>query len=310
MAGVTITTRIPVAGRRDWLSDTYHEFEYFTQQPTASLSDMFFGFLEESEGLPQSVSSEEECRKIENLVEDEEKENIGNVDENKSFWENQHQLLQDTICRTTSLESRIRSATKEALIEIQTENSVCACGRPLASGCRDCLMGEVSGRLRNAGYNSAICKSKWRSSPDIPSGEHTFLDVIENTSSKKGEVRVIIELNFRAEFEMARASEDYNRLVRRLPEVFVGKVERLSSLIKILCSAAKKCMKQRKMHMGPWRKQKYMQAKWLSACKRTTSTPLLSMGYSSPLPKPRASMLTEDLLEKLSNVHSTAVEVL
>ena len=94
MAGVTITTRIPVAGRRDWLSDTYHEFEYFTQQPTASLSDMVFGFLEESEGLPQSVSSEEECRKIENLVEDEEKENIGNVDESKSFWENQHQLLQ------------------------------------------------------------------------------------------------------------------------------------------------------------------------------------------------------------------------
>ena len=140
-------------------------------------------------------------------------------------------------------------------------------------------------------------------------GEHTFLDVIDNSGSKKGEVRVIIELNFRAEFEMARASEDYNRLVQRLPEVYVGKVERLSTLIKILCSAAKKCMKEKKMHMGPWRKQKYMQAKWLSPCKRTTSTPNLSMGYSNPLPKPRASMLTVDLLEKLPNVRCTAVEV-
>lgn len=140
-------------------------------------------------------------------------------------------------------------------------------------------------------------------------GEHTFLDVIENSGSKKGEVRVIIELNFRAEFEMARASEEYNRLVQRLPEVFVGKVERLSTLIKILCSAAKKCMKEKKMHMGPWRKQKYMQAKWLSPCKRITSTPNLSMEYSNPLPKPRASMLTVDLLEKLPNVHCTAVEV-
>ena len=64
-------------------------------------------------------------------------------------------------------------------------------------------------------------------------GEHNFLDVIDST--KKGEVRVIVELNFRGEFEMARGSEDYNRLVRRLPEVFVGKVERLSNLIKILC---------------------------------------------------------------------------
>lgn len=141
-------------------------------------------------------------------------------------------------------------------------------------------------------------------------GEHSFLDVIEKCSSKKGEVRIMIELNFRAEFEMARASEDYNQLVRRLPEVFVGKVERLSSVIKILCSAAKKCMKEKKMHMGPWRKQRYMQAKWLGACERTTSTSLLPMGFSGRLPKPKASMLTVDLLEKLPNVHCTAVEVL
>ena len=48
------------------------------------------------------------------------------------------------------------------------------------------------------------------------------MDVIDST--KKGKVRVIVELNFRGEFEMARGSEDYNRLVRRLPEVFVAKV--------------------------------------------------------------------------------------
>ncbi|KAM3700321.1 hypothetical protein ACJW31_05G089800 [Castanea mollissima] len=305
-----MATRIP-ENRRDWMCGTYcHEFEYFPTQAAASFSDMVFGFLEDGEGLPESVSSEEGCGEIENFDdEDEEKDNIGNVEEDKSYWENQHQILQDTLRRTTSLESRIRSTTKEALKEIQSANTVCACGRPLASSCWNCLMGEVSGRLQNAGYNSAICKSKWRSSPDIPSGEHTLLDVIENSGSKKGEVRVIIELNFRAEFEMARASEEYNRLVQRLPEVFVGKVERLSTLIKILCSAAKKCMKEKKMHMGPWRKQKYMQAKWLSPCKRTTSTPNLSMGYSNPLPKPRASMLTVDLLEKLPNVHCTAVEV-
>lgn len=142
-------------------------------------------------------------------------------------------------------------------------------------------------------------------------GEHTFLDVVDNSSSKKGEVRVIVELNFRAEFEMARASEEYNRLVNRLPEIFVGKVERLQNLIKILCSAAKKCMKEKKMHMGPWRKQKYMQAKWLGACKRTTLTPPLSMGQSDRLrPRPKASMLTVDLLgDMMPNMHCTAVAV-
>ncbi|TKY71708.1 hypothetical protein E2542_SST00440 [Spatholobus suberectus] len=144
-------------------------------------------------------------------------------------------------------------------------------------------------------------------------GDHNFLDVIDNT--KKVEVRVIVELNFRGEFEMARGSEDYNRLVRRLPEVFVGKVERLSNLIKILCMAAKRCMKEKKMHMGPWRKHRYMQAKWLGPCERNTSTTSLSMGYSEKMPmpvskpRPRASMLTVDLLEKLPNMHCTAVEV-
>ena len=77
---------------------------------------------------------------------------------------------------------------------------------------------------------------------------------------------MIIELNFRAEFEMARASEEYNGLVSKLPEVYVGKIERLSNIIKVLCMGAKKCMKENKMHMGPWRKHKYMQAKWLGSC--------------------------------------------
>jgi len=34
-------------------------------------------------------------------------------------------------------------------------------------------MREVSGRLQKAGYNSAVCKTKWRSSPDIPSGKYS-----------------------------------------------------------------------------------------------------------------------------------------
>ncbi|XWS15746.1 hypothetical protein CRYUN_Cryun34aG0028500 [Craigia yunnanensis] len=285
------------------------------EKPDSNLSDMEFEFLEDGDqGFPGS-SNADEFRRNEMVDgggelgdDDEEKENDGSsVENNKSFWENQHQVLQATLCRTSSLESKIRNATKEALKDIQIAETVCACGKSMAGSCRNCVMREVSSRLQIAGFNSAICRTKWRSSPDIPSGEHTFLDVMEN--SRKGDVRVIIELNFRAEFEMARASEDYNCLVQRLPEVFVGKVERLNNVIKTLCLAAKKCMKEKKMHMGPWRKHKYMQAKWLKSCERNTSTQSLSVGYSGRLSKPKASMLTVDLLEKLSNVRCTAVEV-
>ncbi|KAI3456257.1 hypothetical protein Pfo_012920 [Paulownia fortunei] len=280
----------------------------FSVEPAINLSDdTVFQFLsEECEGS-SPVSSIDDHEDDEEKENQNENENTGAGDDN--FWETQHQLLQSTICRTTSLESRIRNITKEALKEAQQSGNVCACGRPADNGCRKCLMEEVCRRLQNAGFNSAICKSKWRSSPDIPSGEHTFMDVVDNSNSKKGEVRVIIELNFRAEFEMARANEEYNKLINRLPEIFVGKIERLLGLLKILCAAAKKCMKEKKMHMGPWRKHRYMQAKWLRTCERLASSQPLSSGYLGRPARPRMSMLTVDLMENFSNLHRPAVEV-
>lgn len=274
-----------------------------------NISDTIFGFLndESSQNIPLNFCGENEDDVDDE--EEEEKEESENVKDNR-FWEIQHQLLQDVLYRTTCLESEIRSITKETIKEKNT--IICSCQR---TGCKTCLMKEVSRRLQIAGFNSAICNSKWKHSHDIPSGEHTFIDVIDSSNPKKGEVRVIIELNFRAEFEMARACEEYNRLVKILPEVFIGKIARLLSLIKILCGAAKKCMKDKKMHIGPWRKQKYMQAKWLKTRERVEAAKLTYSSkldeYSSrPPPRPRASMLTVDLLENVPNLHLiTAVEV-
>ncbi|CAI0407476.1 unnamed protein product [Linum tenue] len=284
----------------------------------SDVDDPLFGFLDGGNYNNSSYEgSSPESGYRENHDEDEATTDPAEDEEEiRRFWENQHQLLQATLCRTSSLETGIRNLTKEAVKEIEMAGTICCCGgRVMVGGCRSCLMAEIAGRLRNAGYNSGICRTKWRSSPDIPSGEHTFLDVIDTTSSKIGEVRVIIELNFRAEFEMAKASDEYGRLVRRLPEIFVGKIERLASVIKILCTAAKKCLSEKKMHMGPWRKHRYMQAKWLGTC-RDRKTPSSSgsdfaaaagcMGRR----KARSSMLTVDLLDMLPNMHCTAVGVM
>ncbi|KAK6241699.1 Protein of unknown function PDDEXK-like - like 7 [Theobroma cacao] len=266
----------------------------------ASFADMMFGFLDGNN------ESEENFLDLDEDANDD--KDLSQVEQNKIFWEAQEQLLQATLYRTTSLESRIRQATKEALRELDVMGVQCACRRPVAGGCRNCLQRELSICLQNVGFNCYICRSKWRSSTEIPSGEHTYLEVLDKSNPKKGEVRVVIELNFRAEFEMARANEDYNKLIARLPELLVGKAERLKALIKILCTAAKKCMKEKKMHLAPWRKHKYMQAKWLGTFERTTPAPL-PVGYSDRPQKPKASMLTFDLLENLPALHCTAVEV-
>ncbi|KAH1091125.1 hypothetical protein J1N35_018382 [Gossypium stocksii] len=314
MAG--ITARISWNHRN--LTYGYQEFK-FPDQPDSSSSDMEFGFLEDGDDgffFESRNGSADEVRGNEMAGlgfgiddEDERKGNDGvGVENAASYWESQHQLLEATLRRTSSLESRIRNAAKEALDDVRRPGNVCGCGKSMAESCRVCVMREVCCRLQNAGFNTAVCRSKWRSSAHIPSGEHTFLDVIE--VSRKGEVRVIIELNLRAEFEIARASDDYNRLVQKLPQIYVGKVERLNNVIKILCLAAKKCMKEKKMHMGPWREHSYMQAKWLRFCERNTSTETLPapVGCSVRSSKPRASLLTVDLLgTTLSNVRCAAV---
>jgi uncharacterized protein (TIGR01615 family) len=131
--------------------------------------------------------------------------------------------------------------------------------------------------------------------------------VVESRSGKRNPTRIVIELNFQGEFEMARPSQQYKTLVDTLPELFVGKSERLRNIVQIMCAAAKKSMRDNNMHMGPWRKQKYMQSKWLSTPERITpglfvqNTPVI-VAPERQHRKQIESMLTFDL-------HRTAVKV-
>ncbi|OIW06014.1 hypothetical protein TanjilG_11701 [Lupinus angustifolius] len=275
-----------------------------------SFADTVFGFWDEfqvqSENSSNSSSFDEDYN--------DEEESFCSDEKNKAFWEEQDQLLQGTLCRTSSSETKVRHATKEALREFNMSERACICWRPEAAAaktktCRDCLQRELRDRLLKLGFNCFICKSKWTSSPGITSGEHTYLEVVDKSNTKRGEVKVVIELSLRGEFEMARANEEYNQLLRKLPEVFIGKSERLKVLVKIMCSAAKKCMKDKKMHLAPWRKQKYMLAKWVGTYDRSIMEPLPRV-YNAKPQKPKTSMLTFDLLENISGLHcNNAVEV-
>ncbi|KAJ4890922.1 hypothetical protein Rs2_30670 [Raphanus sativus] len=261
----------------------------------ASSDDVLFGFLDEGNQSPEDFNLNGGLD-IENVDDN----SNCNSEENKVFWQEQEQLLQGTLYRTSSIETKIRQATKEALKQVTSKGLHCVCQRPVAGGCRSCLRGEISRHLRDvAGYDCVIFKSKWRSSQDIPAGEHEYIEIVDRSDSKKGEMRVVVELSFRAEFEIAKGGEEYKRLISRLPEVYVGKTDRLRSLIKILCIAGKKCLGDNKMHMGPWRKHKYMQAKWLGTCERSNSLEAAVSETTEPdnwVPraKPRVSMLNYD----------------
>ncbi|CAO1945965.1 unnamed protein product [Urochloa humidicola] len=270
-----------------------------------SLSNMVLGFFEDFE---------RDQRRPEN-DDDDESSGGGESAESKAFWQTQRSQLHEALSKTSSAESKIRSDTEAAITSMRAAAAAgvsCSCtGRPAAGGeCRRCLLRHVAERLRDAGYNSALCTSKWTRSPDIPSGEHSYVDVVVQTRSGKA-VRVVVELSFRAEFEVARAGAEYRALVAALPEVFVGRADRLRGVVKAMCAAAKQCMKENNMHMGPWRKHKYMQAKWLGTPERMAATakaapvvvaPAVTVGSPEKQTKFRASMLTFDF-------GRTAVEV-
>ncbi|KAL8499152.1 hypothetical protein ACS0TY_022217 [Phlomoides rotata] len=102
----------------------------------------------------------------------------------------------------------------------------------------------VTKGLITLGYNASVCKSKWEKSSSIPAGDYEYIDVI-----MEGE-RVLIDVDFRSEFEIARSTSSYRTFLQCLPYIFVGKPDRLLQIVLIASEAARQSLKKKKgMHI-------------------------------------------------------------
>lgn len=124
----------------------------------------------------------------------------------------------------------------------------------------------VTDGLLALGYDASICKSRWDKTPSYPTGEYEYIDVVI-----QGE-RLIVDIDFRSEFEIARSTKTYKSILQILPYIFVGKADRLQKIIAIASEAAKQSLKKKGMHVPPWRKAEYIKAKWLSPHARAATT--------------------------------------
>lgn len=102
-------------------------------------------------------------------------------------------------------------------------------------------------------------------------GTHEYVELMAVTSGRKKQVPFLIELEFRDQFEMAKACDEYRKLVSQLPEFYIGKPEYLSAIVRVLCNAAKRSMKEKKIYMGPWRKRSFMEMKWSKSFEKSKS---------------------------------------
>lgn len=136
----------------------------------------------------------------------------------------------------------------------------------------------VTEGLLALGYDTSVCRSRWEKSPSFPAGEYEYIDV-----TVEGE-RLLIDIDFQSEFEIARSTKTYKSILQLLPYIFVGKTDRLQKIITIVSEAAKQSLKKKGMHLPPWRKGEYVKAKWLSPYERTTPP-------QSPPPPPTLTLI-------------------
>lgn len=98
-------------------------------------------------------------------------------------------------------------------------------------------------------------------------GDHEYIDVVNYNNSGSSE-RLIIDIDFRSHFEIARAVQSYNRILNSLPVVYVGSLTKLKQFLQVMAEAGRSSLKQNSMPLPPWRSLAYLQAKWQSPYQR------------------------------------------
>lgn len=177
------------------------------------------------------------------------------------YWESQIALLEEILERHHMIGSKLRQEVGRIIDNIKASD-YCSCFKPNFHYCTTCLRRLVAAMLCERGFTTNLCTSRWKTTNEFPGGSHEYIEVIASTTTRKKHVRFLIELELKEQFQIAKAGEEYQKLVSCLPEFYVGKPEYLTAIVRLVCDAAKKSMKEKKMYLAPWRKSSFMQMKW------------------------------------------------
>ncbi|XP_050208054.1 uncharacterized protein LOC126657420 [Mercurialis annua] len=118
-------------------------------------------------------------------------------------------------------------------------------------------------KLRIDGFNASICQTSWPASYRCPAGEYEYIEVRwkEEKGSNK---RVIVDIEFRSQFEVARPTPFFKHVIKIVPLFFVGSEAKLKKLLSLLCCAAEHSLTETGLYVPPWRTTAYMHSKWLN----------------------------------------------
>ncbi|CAA6667937.1 unnamed protein product [Spirodela intermedia] len=117
--------------------------------------------------------------------------------------------------------------------------------------------------LREMGYDAGLCNT---AACESGCAGYTYIDVLASTTAPPAiQKRYIVD--------------EYERLLRELPPVFVGTALELRRLLEILADAARRSLRSREMYLPPWRRSRYILAKWLDPHRRSVGPRLPPPGW-------------------------------
>ncbi|TVU44585.1 hypothetical protein EJB05_04030 [Eragrostis curvula] len=251
---------------------------------SVGLDRMVLSFMEES-GAAVERPQRGRCSNCFNGSNQEESD-----DEEFDFLPSQHASAATAAAVGDALDS-LKGLVQSASV---LERNLLADASRLAERCRKGCKGKAECRravadgLRALGYDAAVCKSRWDKAPTYPAGEHEYIDAVVGAADT-APVRLIVEVDFRSQFELARSTKAYRAALQLLPPLFVGTPERLGKIVAVVAEAARQSLKKKGLHFPPWRKPEYTRAKWLSPHSRVPAVP----AASAPTPVQAASFSGE-----------------
>ncbi|CAI5504953.1 unnamed protein product [Closterium sp. Naga37s-1] len=79
------------------------------------------------------------------------------------------------------------------------------------------------------------------------------------------------DIEFRAQFQIARPTFAFDAVVHSAPIIFVGRLNRLLKITEVLADATRQSLREQGLHLPPWRRAEYLRTKWAGPYRRTTN---------------------------------------
>ncbi|XP_074298166.1 uncharacterized protein LOC141628983 [Silene latifolia] len=265
--------------------------EYWPESEAASLSDLVNSFIEKGDGLdPFDMDMDINMAQSDGIDEKDDFESDNEDDDDTQRKE----LLRDLLleCRRDNKKGMKQKIKKEIEIALKLygENNNDDDDDDIASSSsRNGLKRNIMSHLRGKGFDAGLCKSRWEKTGRYPAGTYEYIDV------NVGETRYMVEVSMAGELDIVRPTTRYSTLLNMIPSILIiEKPHVLKQIIRLMSSAMKESLKRADLHVAPWRRNGYLQARYVSPYKRTinkeSSASSATMGYEG-LAKKRSSMV-------------------